>query len=104
VQLDERSLLGRRRESLPLTSYRGVTYRVRTTLSGARHEVVLVHPKPQHSVLLAVADHAGDVSTGRAAAALGLPEVPARELQSPQWALPAFGRRRQEAMVAASVG
>jgi hypothetical protein len=110
VHLDERSLFGSRRRSLPLAGYRGVTYRVRTTLSGARHEVVLVHPKPEHSVLLAVADHAGDVSLGRAMAVLGLPEVPARELQSPQGISPqgmqpASARRRpQHAIAAASAG
>jgi hypothetical protein len=53
---------------------------VRATLSGLRHELILVHPVRGRSLLL----HAGDQMTRglleRATTLLRLPEVPAREL------------------------
>lgn len=104
VHLQAHGLLSQRRQMLAITDYRGVTYRVRTTLSGTRHEILLVHPQPENSVLLAAADHAGDVSVARAAAALGVLEVPARDVQSLFWAIPVIVRRQENVMVPAPAG
>lgn len=104
VQLTTHGLIGKRHEIVRLASYRGVAHRVRTTLSGARHEVVLVHPMPEHSVLLAIADRIADVQVARIAATLGLAEVPARELQARRRKLPVFSVRQNQPMAVPSVG
>lgn len=44
---------------LPLGTYDGVAINVRTSLSGSRQEVMLVHPEAERSVVLATADHFG---------------------------------------------
>lgn len=64
----------------PLQSYTGIAHHIRSSLSGNRHELVLVHPEPHHSVLLMVADHVSDTEVARMTALLRLPQVPASEL------------------------
>ena len=64
----------------PLASYKGVAHHIRSSLSGNRHELVLVHPEPRHSVLLLVADHLTEADVARMTALLRLPQVPASEL------------------------
>ena len=103
VQLTTRGHLGKRHEIVRLASYRGVAHRVRTTLSGARHEIVLVHADPQRSVLLAVADRIGDTQVAHMADALGLPQVAARDLQARKWKLPALSMQHPP-MAAPSAG
>ena len=53
VRITDISWLRARHWSQPLASYRGLAQRVRTTLSGLEHEVVLVHPDPEMNVVLA---------------------------------------------------
>ncbi len=60
VIVDETNLFGRRRWSEPLASYRGLTHHVRSSLSGLRHELVLVHPDRARSLLVAAAEHMSD--------------------------------------------
>jgi hypothetical protein len=68
--------------SAPLASYRGVAHHVRTSLSGVRHEMILIHPDPTRHVLLAASDKISANTLARTAALLGLSEVHARELYS----------------------
>ena len=53
VRITDTSWLRTRHWSQPLASYRGLEQRVRTTLSGLEHEVVLVHPDQAKNVVLA---------------------------------------------------
>ena len=53
VRVADTSWLRTRHWSQPLAAYRGLGQRVRTTLSGLEHEVVLVHSDPAKAVVLA---------------------------------------------------
>ena len=64
----------------PLASYTGIAHHVRTSLSGTRHELILVHPTSARSVLLMVAEHIADADVARMSRLLGLPHVPAGDL------------------------
>lgn len=64
----------------PLTAYRGVAHHIRTSLSGAQHEIVLVHPDASKSIVLATADRIGQRQVDAMAALLNVCEVPARTL------------------------
>ncbi len=66
--------------SAPLASYKGVAHNVRTSLSTTRHELVLVHPDSERSVLLLIAEHISETDIARMSQLLGLPQVPAKEL------------------------
>lgn len=66
--------------SAPLTSYNGVAHHIRSSLSGSRHELILVHPEPGRSVLLMVADHISEPDVLRMAQLLHMPQVPASVL------------------------
>ena len=80
VTVGERGLFGSRGWSAPLSEYIGITRHLRSTLSGLRHELLLVHREPRKSVLL----HSGDLTSPPAieqvTRLLGLPEIQAREL------------------------
>lgn len=61
----------------PLTAYLGVAHHIRTSLSGVRHEMILVHPNQARSVFLSVAEHISDKDYRAALDLLTLPPVPA---------------------------
>lgn len=79
VTVEERSLVGFTEWRAPLSSFRGLAHCVRTSLSGVRHEIVLVHPEAARSILLSVQPRvtAGDVE--RMAKVLSLPTLSAAE-------------------------
>ena len=53
ITVDDRSLFGGRRHwEAPLSQFTGVTHHIRATLSGPRHEIILVHPDHRKDVLL----------------------------------------------------
>lgn len=64
----------------PLSSYKGIAHQVRSSLSGNRHELILAHPDPRHSVLLLVADYISETDVTRMANLLRMPQIPAGEL------------------------
>jgi hypothetical protein len=66
--------------SAPLTSYAGLTHHVRASLSGTRHELILVHPQREKSVLLCVAPKTSQNEVDRVAALLGHKQIPPGEL------------------------
>lgn len=64
----------------PLGAYRGIAHYVRTSLSGVRHEMILVHADPRRHVLLAAAPTMPQSLLTRTASLLDLPEIAARDL------------------------
>jgi hypothetical protein len=92
VSVVERGRLQRQRSwSEPLSSYRGIARRVRSTLSGVRHELVLVHRDRARHVILIGADFISQPTVNQLSTLLGLPEMPAEELypRAPRWRHPA---------------
>lgn len=80
VAATERNLLGSERWSAPLTSFHGIAHRIGTTLSGTRHEIVLVGTSAKRHVLLATAPAVTDADMNLISAALGLPRTPTSAL------------------------
>ena len=79
--------------SEPLSAYRGVAHHIRTSLSGAHHEIVLVHPEASKSVVLHSAPRIAQPQVDAMAALLKVGEVPAgarfgRERTTPRPQLP----------------
>ena len=64
----------------PLASFTGVVHHVRASLSGTRHELILVHPTRAMSVLLSVAPRTTQSEVDRVATLLGHKELPPSEL------------------------
>ena len=64
----------------PLASFAGVAHHVRASLSGTRHELILVHPTRAMSVLLSVAPRTSQSEVDRVATLLGHKEIPPSEL------------------------
>ncbi len=80
VTVENRSFFGTRTWTLPLQSYQGVAHIVRTSLSGARHELVLVHASRARRVLLCASDRLTESDLANAGHLLDLPLVPANDL------------------------
>jgi hypothetical protein len=91
VTITERGLFGLQIWSEPLSSYTGLAHHVRASLSGLRHELLLVHPDHAHSVLLAVAPRIAPEQVQEAAKLLGLAEISSREAYRLTLAGGAFG-------------
>lgn len=85
VQVEEHGLMGTRRWSARTTEFKGIAHHVRATLSGARHELILVHADPGKDILLQIAARPADLMLDGFARVIGVSEIPAREL---------YGRRR----------
>jgi hypothetical protein len=64
----------------PISDFTGIAHNIRTSLSGVRHELVLVHPSRELSVLLAIAPRITQPEIDRICALLLCPEVPSKEL------------------------
>ena len=60
---------------MPLASFAGVAHHVRASLSGTRHELILVHPDREKSVLLSLAAKVAQAEVDRVAALLGHKEI-----------------------------
>lgn len=80
VTVEDRGLLGLSTWTLPLASFNGVAHVIRTSLSGARHELVLVHPSRRRRVLLCTSDKLSETDLDQASRVLSLPLVPANDL------------------------
>jgi hypothetical protein len=61
----------------PLATYEGIALNIRSSLSGIRHEAVLVHPNRRRSVVLMVAEHIGEGEIRELGQVLDLPVVAA---------------------------
>jgi hypothetical protein len=80
ITVNERGLFGSRRWSAPLSEYTGITRHLRSTLSGLRHELILVHREPRKSLLLHSGGLTSQPTIEQATRLLGLPELQPREL------------------------
>ncbi|MFA5902094.1 MAG: hypothetical protein WC829_23630 [Hyphomicrobium sp.] len=66
--------------SAPLGSYCGVAHNVRASLSGSRHEIILLHPEREKSILLCVAPRTSQAEVERTATLLGHKQIASSEL------------------------
>ena len=80
VKVSDSSPFGAANWSAPLASYRGIAHHIRASLSGNRHELVLVHADPAKNVVLSISDRISQTTFERAKCLLNLPEVPAKDL------------------------
>lgn len=80
VRVSEKGLFSARRFREPLDAYKGIAHRVRTTVSGIHHELVLVHPDARRDVVIALDRMEAAVSPASMIARLGLPEIAAGDL------------------------
>lgn len=80
VHVAERGLLSSRNFHEPLDAYRGTAHRVRTTISGVRHELVLVHPDARRDVVIALERLGPALTPAGMIALLGLPEIAPGEI------------------------
>jgi hypothetical protein len=83
----------------PLGCYRGVAHYVRSSLSGVRHELILVHADPSRHVLLAAAPAMPQSLLTRTSMLLNLPEIPARTLYGAERRQIAAAARGEEVLV-----
>jgi len=79
VHLEAAGLFGKSSWTEPLAAYAGLTHRVRTSLSGVRHELVLVHPNPSRSIILLSAPQIQAEAFASAARLFAVAEIPSRE-------------------------
>ncbi len=66
--------------SAPLSSYVGIAHHMRASLSGTRHELILVHPEREKSILLSVAPRTSQDEVDRVAQLLAQRQIPPSEL------------------------
>lgn len=81
VRVRETGYLAGRSFAEPIDAYRGVAHRIRTTLSGVQHELVLVHPDVRRDVVIALDSGRADPSPAHLMAAIGLPEIAAADIR-----------------------
>jgi hypothetical protein len=79
VSTQEIGLFGGNGWTEPLAAYAGLTRRVRSSLSGARQELVLVHERPSRTVILQSAPQISQEAVDSAARLFALAEIPSRE-------------------------
>ncbi|MBN9267259.1 MAG: hypothetical protein J0I75_22340 [Hyphomicrobium sp.] len=79
VRVAEKGLFSSRTFREPLDQYEGVAHRIRTTVSGLHHELVLVHPDARRDVVIALDRLEPAVSPAPMIARIGLPEITASE-------------------------
>lgn len=75
VTVERPGLFTGERWSVPLNQFCGVTHHIRATLSGPRHEIILVHPEPNKDVLLHLANRHPQEGAEHYARLLGLSEM-----------------------------
>ncbi len=80
VHVHDQGLLGETKWSAPFSSFTGVVHHVRATLSGAHHELFLVHPDPARTILLHTASKIPQSTINHYSSLVALPELAAREL------------------------
>jgi hypothetical protein len=80
VTVREQAVLGYRTWQLPLQEFAGIAHLVRSSLSGVRQELYLVHPKRSKSLLIHCAESIPPAAVARVGEQLGLPVVPALRL------------------------
>jgi hypothetical protein len=95
VTVTEMGYVRKRTWQAPISSYTGLAHHLRASLSGTRHELILVHPQREKSLLLCLAPTMAQEEVDRVATLLGHKEISSRELyrfkvRLPRLALPAW--------------
>jgi hypothetical protein len=90
VTVTEHGRFRSRTWSQPLGSYTGLAHHVRASLSGTRHELILVHPQREKSVLLSLAAKMAQTEVDRVATLISHKEIPASALYRFGVQLPRF--------------
>jgi hypothetical protein len=75
VRVRESGLFASRTFAEPLAAYEGAAHRMRTTLSGVQHELILVHPDADRDVVIALESGPRGTTPATMMAQLGLPEI-----------------------------
>lgn len=78
IRVCERSAFSSTAWSAPIPEFAGLAHHVRASLSGTRHELILVHPIPTRSVLLRVSPAISQREIDDMALLLGCREIPPR--------------------------
>lgn len=86
VSVEQSTLFQAQAWSLELSQFEGLAHVVRTSLSGTRHELLLVHPERARHVLLWAADSLSEEDVARVARLLRLPVLPAERVLLPRGA------------------
>ena len=81
--------------SAPRSAFTGIAHHVRASLSGTRHELILVHPQREKSLLLSLAPRMSQSEVDWVATLLSCKEIPPSELyrfgaRLPRIVLPAW--------------
>jgi hypothetical protein len=80
VTVTEGGYFRNRTWSAPLDGFAGLAHHLRASLSGTRHELILVHPEREKSLLLSVAATMTQEEVDRVATLLGHKEISSGEL------------------------
>lgn len=75
VRVRESGLLAGRSFAEPLAAYEGAAHRMRTTLSGIQHELILIHRDAGRDVVIALDAGQRGMTPAAMMAQLGLPEI-----------------------------
>lgn len=75
VHVIDTGLFGTESWTQPLAAYHGLTHRVRSSLSGVRHELILIHPISSRNILVRVAPRIAQHEIERSAFVLGCREI-----------------------------
>jgi hypothetical protein len=84
VSVEQSTLFNSDAWTLALSEFEGIAHVVRTSLSGARHELLLVHPQRERHVLLLAADSISEGDVARVGHLLRLPVLPAERVLLPR--------------------
>ena len=91
VRVADRGLLASSAWNEPLSAYLGLAHHVRSSLSGTRHELLLIHPDPARSLLLRTAASISHGEIDVLTNLLGCREIAPRMFyRKPQQHLPPF--------------
>lgn len=77
VEISEKTLIGRNNWSAPIVDFEGISHHIRTSISGMRQELILVHPQATKCLLLAMDQTISQNETEALADRLGTPVIPA---------------------------
>ena len=75
VSVTDYGLFGNKTWAQPLSGYRGIAHHISSSLSGTRHELLLIHPDPAYSLLLRAADKIGQIEIDELGNILGCREI-----------------------------
>lgn len=81
VTVQEQQMLVKRQWALPISDFDGVAHHVRATLSGTRHELILVHRDKNKCLLLHTSDAILQDTIDRSCQLLALPQLSPKRLQ-----------------------